>query len=163
MKCFVCKKTVADDTELRFGKIVCDGCEPETFTQENMCLVSYAAIREAQGDEPHHMSLTDGNEVAAVIAAVNVGIDSRLQAITGCDFSAGKRTIDGKPELVLCITMECSISVEALPVLLRRLFDGNGAEGDKEIFDAGMSLAGSMMMVLGFDDTGNFVGREGLD
>ncbi len=64
----------------------------------------------------------------------------------GGDRKAGK--------IVLCRTLECAVSPESLPVLLRRL-----CETDNE---AGMSLASDILIVLGFDESSEFVGREAL-
>ena len=91
-------------------------------------------------------------------AAVNQGIDSCLEACNcpelGDSFMSGQRKV-GK--LVVCGTLECSISPESLPVLIRRLFESGDEHGE--------SLASSMLLCLGFNDTGEFVGREamGLD
>jgi len=68
----------------------------------------------------------------------------------------GKRTA-GK--LLLCHCLDCTVSAESLPVLLRRLFD---LDTDDRIADAGMSLASDILMTLGFDEYGQFVGREAL-
>jgi hypothetical protein len=121
--------------------------------------VSYDAVRRA-GGEPYTMSLTDTNEIKAVVAAVNQGIDSHLEACfcpdRGDRFEGGERTA-GK--LVLCRTLECRVSPESLPVLLRRLYE---LDTEEEIVDAAMSLAGDILMTLGFDEYGQFVGREAL-
>ena len=122
--------------------------------------ISYGAVREAMGGEPYTMSLTDEQEIQAVIAAVNQGIDSYLEACfcpeQGDRYEGGKRTAG---RLTLCRTLECRVSPESLPVLLRRLFDLNAAE---DVMDAAMSLADAILMTLGFDEFGRFVGREAL-
>ena len=69
----------------------------------------------------------------------------------GDRYDGGKRKA-GK--LVLCHTLECSVSPESLPVLLRRLCELEDS--------AGMMLAADILMVLGFNDYGKFVGREAL-
>ena len=96
-------------------------------------IVTYEAIRSAMGGEPYTMSLTGMDEIQAVVAAVNQGIDSYLEACfcpqRGDSFIGGERRA-GK--LVLCRTLECVVSPESLPTLLRRLCEGD---------DAGMSLA----------------------
>jgi hypothetical protein len=116
--------------------------------------VTYKAVRKAMDGEPYTMSLTDTDEIRAVIDAVNQGIDSHLEACfcpqLGDRFHGGKRMAG---RLTLCHTLECSVSPESLPVLLRRLFEGD---------DAGMSLAGDILMTLGFDEHGQFVGREAV-
>jgi hypothetical protein len=116
--------------------------------------VTYKAVRTAMNGQPYTMSLTDTDEIRAVVAAVNQGIDSHLEACfcpqRGDRFHGGKRKAG---RLTLCHTLECTVSPASLPVLLRRLFDGD---------DAGMSLAGDILMTLGFDEYGHFVGREAL-
>ena len=42
--------------------------------------MTYETIRQAMNGEPFTMSLTDTDEINAVIAAVNQGIDSHLEA-----------------------------------------------------------------------------------
>ena len=44
-------------------------------------IVSYEAVRTAMNGEPYTMSLTDTDDIRAVIEAVNQGIDSHLE---GC-------------------------------------------------------------------------------
>jgi len=116
--------------------------------------VNYKAVRSAMDGQPYTMSLTDTDEIRAVVDAVNQGIDSHLEACfcpqRGDRFEGGKRTAG---RLTLCHTLECVVSPESLPVLLRRL-----SEGD----DAGMMLAGDILMTLGFDEYGHFVGREAV-
>lgn len=99
--------------------------------------VTYDAVRRAMG-ESYTMSLTDTAEIKAVVEAVNIGIDSHLEACycpgRGDRYEGGKR-MAGK--LVLCHTLECQVSPESLPVLLRRLYE---LDADDRIVDAGMSL-----------------------
>ena len=122
--------------------------------------VTYDAVRKAMGGEPYPMSLTDTNEIRAVVIAVNMGIDSHLEACfcpgRGDSYERGTRAA-GK--LVLCRTLECSVSPESLPVLLRRLYELDTTE---DIADAAMSLADAILLTLGFDECGEFVGREVL-
>lgn len=123
-------------------------------------IITYDAIRTAMDGEPFTMSLTGQEEVQAVIEAVNQGIDSHLEACfcpdRGDRYDGGERKA-GK--LTLCRTLECSVSVESLPVLLRRLFE---LDGNDEVVEAAMSLAGDILTVLGFTESGQFVGREAL-
>ena len=125
------------------------------FTNENGRTISYADVRAAMNGEPFSMSLTDEDEIKAVIVAVNQGIDSYLEACfcpsRGDRFDGGTRKA-GK--LVLCHCLDCSVSQESLPVLLRRLFDSYE--------EAGPRLASGLLMVLGFNDSGKFVGREAV-
>jgi hypothetical protein len=122
--------------------------------------VTYKAVREAMGGEPYTMSLTDTDEIGAVIEAVNIGIDSHLQACycpgLGDRYEGGKRKA-GK--LTLCHTLECRVSPESLPVLLRRLFE---LDTDEHVADAAMSLGDDILLTLGFDESGQFVGREAV-
>jgi hypothetical protein len=123
--------------------------------------VKYKAVQKAMNGEPYTMSLTDTNEIRAVISAVNQGIDSHLEACfcpdLGDSYGNGARTLaDGR---VLCGCLDCVVSVASLPVLLRRLFDLDTTD---EVADAGMTLAGDILMTLGFDEYGQFVGREAL-
>lgn len=124
--------------------------------------VSYDAVRTAMAGEPFPMSLTDTDEIRAVIAAVNEGIDAHLEACNcpqrGDRFTGGHRKA-GK--LVLCRTLECTVSPESLPVLLRRLCESE-LGGDTEVQTAGNQLASDILYVLGFNEYGAFVGREAL-
>ena len=117
--------------------------------------VTYETIRTAMNGDPFTMSLTDQDEINAVIVAVNQGIDSHLEACycpdRGDRYEGGGRKL-GK--LVLCRTLECSVSPESLPVLLRRLFDSDN--------EAGSRLASDILMVLGINEYGQFVGREAM-
>ncbi|MHB0959301.1 MAG: hypothetical protein ACYC0X_23480 [Pirellulaceae bacterium] len=113
--------------------------------------VTYEAVRKAMGGEPYAMSLRDTGEIRAVIKAVNQGIDSHLEACCcpdrGDRFEGGKRTI-GK--LTLCRTLECCVSPESLPVLLRRLCE---LDTDDHITDAGTTLTGDILLTLGLDES----------
>jgi hypothetical protein len=123
--------------------------------------VDYETIRKAMNGEPFDMSLTDEDEIKAVIAAVNEGIDAHLEACfcpsRGDRYEGGKRKA-GK--LVLCRTLECVVSVESLPVLLRRLCESDLGNADVEA--EGNRLASDILMVLGVNEYGTFVGREAL-
>ncbi len=123
--------------------------------------VTYDTVRQAMNGEPFTMSLTEPDEIKAVIATVNQGIDAHLEACycpdRGDRYEGGKRKA-GK--LVLCRTLECTVSPESLPTLLRRLWDSD--LGDAETESAGMRLATDILMVLGINEYGTFVGREAL-
>jgi hypothetical protein len=125
--------------------------------------VAYDMIRTAVANEPFTMSLTDEDEIRAVIAAVNQGIDSHLEACfcpdRGDRYEGGKRKA-GK--LVVCGTLECVVSVESLPVLLRRLCESDNLGGDAEVQSEGNRLACDILMCLGIDERGEFVGREAV-
>jgi hypothetical protein len=117
--------------------------------------VTYEIVRTAMNGEPFTMSLTDTDEIKAVIDAVNQGIDAHLEVCfcpdRGDNYDGGERKA-GK--LVLCRTLECVVSVESLPTLLRRLCDSDN--------EAGIRLASDILMVLGINESGKLVGREAL-
>jgi hypothetical protein len=117
--------------------------------------VTYETVRQAMEGQPFTMSLTDQDEIKAIIAAVNQGIDAYLEACfcpdRGDRYEGGERKAG---RLVLCRTLECVVSPESLPVLLRRLCELDG--------EAGISLASDILMVLGINEYGKFVGREAL-
>jgi hypothetical protein len=131
------------------------------FLNSMLCKVAYDTVREAMGGEPFPMSLTDTDEIRAVIAAVNQGIDAHLEACycpqRGDRYEGGKRKA-GK--LTLCCTLECTVSPESLPTLLRRLSDSD--LGDPEVESAGTRLASDILTCLGIDEYGKFVGREAV-
>lgn len=90
-----------------------------------------AAIREAQ-TEPYSMSLV-GHDAQAVQAAVNQGIDSHLEA---CFVPARGDSY----KWIGSYRLQCSVSPESLPVLVRRLLE----TGE----DHAMSLASSICSTL---------------
>lgn len=135
----------------------------------------YDDIRKAMNGENYPMSLPDKKEKQVVIKAVNMGIDSHLEACNipdrGDSFVLGERSIqatedtnfwDKGDKLILATTLECEVSPESLPVLLRRLSEDmeyTGEDGDD--YDVGSSLASSILYTLGFSE-GEYVGREAL-
>ena len=124
--------------------------------------VDYETIRQAMNGEPFTMSLTDEDELRAVIEAVNEGIDAHLEACycpdRGDRYEGGNRKA-GK--LLLCRTLECSISPASLPVLVRRLCESE-LGGDADVQAEGNRLASDILMVLGINEYGELVGREML-
>lgn len=110
--------------------------EGETFKNEMLVTITYDQVRQAMKGEPFKMRLR-GVEFDAFAKAVNQGIDSHLQACfveeRGDRFTKGKSII---------------ISVESLPVLLRRLY-----EADDETSN---NLAAGIMQTLGFSDSGKW-------
>ena len=106
--------------------------------------ISYEDVRLACKGEPFTMSLVDRDEINAVIKAVNQGIDSHLEACNcpqrGDSYQAGKRMIG---DIVTCRTLECIISVESLPVLIRRLTEED---------EAGEMLADAILSCLTNED-----------
>ena len=123
-------------------------------------VITYDTVRKSMDDEPYTMSLTGKDEVRAVIEAVNQGIDSHLESCfcleRGDRYGTGERKAGS---LILSHTLECRVSVESFPVLLRRLFE---LDADDELMDAGASLGSDILMTLGFDESGSLVGREAL-
>jgi len=117
--------------------------------------VTHEAVRTAMNGEPFTMSLTDHDEIQAIIDAVNQRIDAHLEACFcpdhGDRYDGGKRKAR---KLVLYRTLECSVSPESLPVLLRRLSDSDD--------EAGPRLASDILTVLGINEYGKFVGCEAM-
>lgn len=125
------------------------------LTNGNLCKISYDEITKACNGEHFTMSLT-GDDAKVAIKAVNIGIDSRLQACFGENDSY--ETSHNR--------LECSVSPESLPVFLRRLFDymewcdSENCTGEDCDGSVGYSLAESILQTLGFDDCGRYVGRD---
>jgi len=119
-----------------------------TLVTNNLVTVSYDLIRQAMKGEPYTMELA-GDDGGYVIEAVNQGIDSRLEACY-CPDRGDRYTPGGK--------LACVVSVESLPVLLRRLFE---ADSDENEGGPGL-LAADILMTLGINDSGKLVGREAL-
>ena len=98
---------------------------------------------------------------AGALSAVE-GIDSHLEACfcpdRGDRFGHGVRKA-GK--LTLCRSLDCVVSPESLPVLLRRLCESD-LGGDPDVQAEGNRLAGDILMVLGISESGKFVGKEAL-
>lgn len=107
------------------------------FQSSNRHTITYDLVRQAQGDKPYTMSLV-GKMALAVQKAVNIGIDSHLEACyvpdRGDEFKDGVRKIKG---VTVQHTLECRVSAESLPVLLRRLY-----EMENEHDESGESAAG---------------------
>lgn len=144
--------------------------DTKVFTNGMGCEIDYADVVKACEGEKYTMSLVS-DDAKVVTLAVNMGIDSRLQAVFG-KFANSERSIiatsdtdywkDGD-KLILAHTLECEVEPESLPVLLRRLYEDmeyTGVEGDDA--DVGHSLAEGILTTLGFDDYGKFVGREAM-
>jgi len=119
-----------------------------TFKNENMCEITYEAVRKAMGEKPYTMELVT-EDAREVIEAVNRHpIDAHLEACFCPDRGDRYEEIraNGRRRL------SCSVSPESLPVLLRRLFEN----------DSCSSLGSSILTTLGFDEFGEQVGRESL-
>jgi hypothetical protein len=118
--------------------------------------VTYEQIRSAMQGKPYRMELVS-SDAAAVIAAVNQGIDSHLEACYRQEtdtYEPIERRLDPCsrfPEgAVLATGIRCSVSPESLPTLLRRLYDlptltdlppTHRLYVDEVTADAGFSLA----------------------
>jgi hypothetical protein len=149
--------------------------DTEIIDVAGMYLLTYAEVREAMqklGIEHYSMSLASDQEKMVLVMAVNQGIDSHLQICNcperGDSFVCGKRTITATSdtkwwkagdELIMARTLDCEVSAESLPVLLRRLYEldtecpEDWPEGDSEDpNDAGWSLAGGIISSLGFHE-----------
>lgn len=116
-----------------------------TFTNDNGCEVAYETVRQAMNNELFTMSIP-GPEKHQIRTAVNQGIDGHLEA---CFVPSRGDIYDVKQGV-----LHCTVSVESLPVLLRRLFESEDQE-------AGL-LASDILLCLGIDSAGRFVGREAL-
>jgi len=105
--------------------------------------ITYEDVRRAMS-KPYTMSLT-GRAIKAVMAAVNQGIDAHLEACfvpeRGDLYAGGARRVGSK---VMCHTLDCSVSSESLPVLLRRLFELE----DTDLEDEAQSLANDILETL---------------
>jgi hypothetical protein len=104
-----------------------------SFKNANLCTITYKQVQDAMNGEPFTMSLV-GNEI--VTRLVNQGIDGHLEACFVPE-RGDSYTRDG-------FRLNCKISPESLPVLLRRLFE----DGDET------SLGESILETLGFSESG---------
>ena len=117
-------------------------------------------IRQAMAEEElthYPMSIVDDEEIQAVIEAVNIGIDAHLTACNcpqrGDSYQHGDRSITATSDtkywktgdrLQLAQTLECNVSAESLPVLLRRL--------DDVASEAAWSLRGAILATLDIEE-----------
>lgn len=119
----------------------------QTIENANCCQITYALIRQAMSGEPYTMSLVS-TDAELVQQAVNIGIDGHLEACFVRD--RGDR-FEWRGH-----RLECVLSSESLPTLLRRLYEIEGEDGEAAM------LADAILHTLGFNDYGRFVGREAL-
>jgi hypothetical protein len=120
--------------------------ESETFETPNGVRITYAAVRQAMKGETYTMRLR-GRDYQAVVAAVNKGIDSRLQACYMPDRGDSMHRTG--------MHVKAVFSRDSLPVLVRRLFEA-GHAGDY----ASLDLAEVILTVLGFDEAGRWRDRS---
>jgi len=87
-----------------------------------MAVITYAQIRAKMDGEAYPMTLADEDEVAAVVEAVNQGIDSHLEICNSPEREDSYEPVDtlvgGK---VFARKLSCVVSEESFPTLLRRL------------------------------------------
>lgn len=118
---------------------------PEGYlTNANLCRISYKAIRKAMGGKPYTMELTK-DDAKLIERVVNVGIDSHLEACFVRDRGDSFLRNDRQ-------RLNCVVSVESFPTLVRRLFETNDEESEL--------LASDMLSVLGFDESGKWTKQE---
>lgn len=91
--------------------------------------------------EPYPISCWPGSEdFQALATAINVGIDAHLEAVTfeqGADHRGAPRF---------------TIAVESLPVLIRRLLEGDGiAADDEEAWNSALDLASGICQTLNIE------------
>jgi hypothetical protein len=116
-------------------------------------------IRQAMAEEglTHYTMSLVGDDIQAVIDAVNVGIDAHLTACNcpdrGDSYEPSDRSIAATSDtkhwkkgdkLQLAQTLECKVSADSLPVLLRRLDDCDD--------EAASSLRSAILSTLGIDE-----------
>lgn len=130
-----------------------------TITSSDLVEIPYSTVLRAIEDtnsDPFEMTIRCQAEWSAIAQCVNQGIDAYLEA---CNLQDQDTYDNGY----------CSVTPYSLCVLLRRLGDTNYRETDEhsadEIWDAATSLQSSILMVLGIDNEGEYIGREamGLD
>jgi hypothetical protein len=127
------------------------------FVQNSdMIDIPYTAIVEACGGKHYPMTLAP-EEAAWVIAAVNIGIDSHLEACNVPQRGDSYKWISVPLGTTKWLRrLECKVSPQSLPTLLRRL---NELEFETEDDRWPLDLVESILTTLGFDDAGNFVGK----
>lgn len=122
-----------------------------TVTNSDGVDISYEQIRRAQGDEPYPMRLKNRREVEAVLAAVNQGIDSHLEACfvpdRGDRYELGTFDVCGK---TVGNCLDCEVSPESLPVLIRRLSELE--HEDEEVAQEAWLLADDILGTLELEE-----------
>lgn len=107
--------------------------------------ITYGEIRRLH-PLPFPMVLV-GREAEVVTKAVNMGIDSHLEA---CNI-VGKDSYEWKQEFI-AQKLHCSVSADSLPVLLRRLQEDMEYTGEEEDdYEVGTSLVRDILETIGFE------------
>ncbi len=127
-----------------------------TITNCQLVSVPYSTVLkaiEATDSDPFTMTIRCDVEWTAIAQCVNRGIDVYLEAC----FIKGTDIFDNG---------YCEFSPQSLCVLLRRLedteFKATDEHSAEDLWDAATSLQSSILMVLGIDDYGQYVGREAM-
>jgi hypothetical protein len=122
--------------------------------------ISYADIRKAMGGKPYPMSLSEP-EAKWVVEAVNKGIDAHLEACfspdLGDSYEVAPRMVG---EVSLGNYLNCEVSPESLPTLLRRLEELDGETEWDDSSGSPICLVDAILQTLGFNDRGELVGTE---
>ena len=134
----------------------------EVIETQHGARVPYALVREAMAGEPYDMNLA-GRDIEHVTRAVNMGIDSHLEACYCPDRGDAYTPTRGQ----LGPRMPSVVSPESFPVLVRRLYELAYADelepGHESDGEGPADLADIMLMTLGIDpETGKLVGRKAL-
>lgn len=138
-----------------------DAPELDNFVHNsNGAKIPYKAIVQACKGEHYPMNLT-ANEGKFVADAVNIGIDACLEA---CNVPSRGDYYNWMTRTHGCYTLgrflDCRISPTSLPTLLRRLNEMDYSEEEGESGENPGGLADSILLTLGFDEYGVFVGRD---
>ena len=112
--------------------------EHNTVATSDHRVFTYAQIRARMRGESWTMELASPAEIKTVIDAVNQGIDSHLEACN-CPERGDTYIIKRNGR-----RLECVVSVESFPTLLRRLYEMDTDESN--------SLADDMLMILFRED-----------
>ena len=129
--------------------LLCLSLLPQEHEDENHIIapsgrpITYSAIRDAMDGENFDMSLSR-TDSQSVIAAVNQQIDSHLEACfmpdRGDSYEPVEQTIGDQ---AVGSKLECSVSPESMPTLLRRLLEAGDENAE--------SIGSSILQVLGLE------------
>lgn len=146
---------------LRLVNVSGDDAPTGEVENTDMIHIPYSAVIAACNGEHYPMSLCP-TEAAWVVAAVNQGIDSFLEA---CNVPERGDSYEWKTTFVgttaLARHLVCEVSPLSLVTLLRRLGELDPEElGCTDSTGEPICLVDSILSTLGFDESGEFVGRE---